>query len=66
MIMSRFSLFGADAPKEGTEACCLVEVEGYEEVEGVEVEALDADETVENSAGRCRACTSVMRRACLA
>lgn len=66
IIISRFSLLVADAPNEGIEACCFVEVEGCEEVEGVEVEALDADETVLNSAGRCRACTSVIRRACLA
>lgn len=63
--MSRFSLFGAEAAKEGIEVALLDIAEDCVDVDAVEVE-VDAEETVVNSAGRCRACTSVMRRACLA
>lgn len=60
MTISRFSSLGADAAKEG------MEVGLFADAVGVEEDVLAADETVLNSAGRCRACTSVIRRACLA
>lgn len=70
IAMSRFSLFGVEAAKEGIEVALLgIEEESVDvDVVEVEVDALevDAEETVVNSAGRWRACTSVMRRACLA
>lgn len=67
--MSRFSLFDALEAKEGIEEVeGLFEADDSVEVErdGVDVDGLEEEPTLENSAGRCRACTSVIKRACLA
>lgn len=71
---SRFSLFAAvaEAAKEGIElALLVVGADELVDVDAVGVEDDDVfedeeEETVVNSAGRWRACTSVMSLACLA